>query len=112
MSTTFTLLSMSFSRLDRNRFKKPGYSPVPIFAQRGNFRTCAIVDSVMFMASPAAWGATLPAYSDSGDERFRFIVTGLERGEVLGVYDASVGRAEPEWELSGISHGCELPAVR
>jgi hypothetical protein len=31
------------------------------------------------------------AYSDDGDRRFRFIVTGLERGEVLWVNDNSVG---------------------
>jgi len=31
------------------------------------------------------------AYSDDGDRRFRFIVTGLERGEVLDVNDNSVG---------------------
>ncbi len=31
------------------------------------------------------------AYSDDGDRRFRFIVTGLERGEVLGDNDNSVG---------------------
>ena len=31
------------------------------------------------------------AYSDDGDRRFRFIVTGLERGEVLGGNDNSVG---------------------
>ena len=36
----------------------------------------------------------LPAYSDDGDRRFRFIVTGLERGEVLGVDDNSVGHDE------------------
>jgi hypothetical protein len=33
----------------------------------------------------------VPAYSDDGDRRFRFIVTGLERGEVLGGNDNSVG---------------------
>jgi hypothetical protein len=31
------------------------------------------------------------AYSDDGDRRFRFIVTGLERVEVLDVNDNSVG---------------------
>jgi hypothetical protein len=33
----------------------------------------------------------LRAYSDDGDRRFRFNVTGLERGEVLEVNDNSVG---------------------
>jgi hypothetical protein len=33
----------------------------------------------------------LNAYSDDGDRRFRFIVTGLERDEVLVVDDSSVG---------------------
>ena len=32
----------------------------------------------------------LIAYSDDGDRRFRFIVTGLERGEELGGNDNSV----------------------
>ena len=36
-------------------------------------------------------GGFVAAYSDDGDRRFRFIVTGLERGEVLGVDDNSVG---------------------
>jgi hypothetical protein len=31
------------------------------------------------------------AYSGDGDRRFRFIVTGLARSEVLGVDDNSVG---------------------
>jgi hypothetical protein len=35
--------------------------------------------------------AVFGAYSDDGDRRFRFIVTGLERGEVLKVNDNSVG---------------------
>jgi hypothetical protein len=33
----------------------------------------------------------LSAYSGDGDRRFRFIVTGLARSEVLGVDDNSVG---------------------
>jgi hypothetical protein len=37
------------------------------------------------------------AYSDDGDRRFRFIVTGLKRGEVLGSNDNSGGHDRPEY---------------
>ncbi len=43
------------------------------------------------------------AYSDDGDRRFRFIVTGLERGEVLDVNDNSVGH---DGLGVGASFGC------
>ena len=36
-------------------------------------------------------GPAISAYSDDGDRRFRFIVTGLGRGEVLNGNDSSVG---------------------
>lgn len=35
--------------------------------------------------------ALIPTHSDDGDRRFRFIVTGPERGEMLGGNDNSVG---------------------
>ena len=44
---------------------------------------------------PSLSGALRPtligAYSGDGDRRFRFLVTGLARGEVLSVDDNSVG---------------------
>ena len=45
----------------------------------------------------------ITAYSDNGDRRFRFIVTGLERGEVLDVNDNSVGH---DGLGVGTSFGC------
>ena len=50
--------------------------------------------SITSTAPMLAMGAPAPgAYSDDGDRRFRFIVTDLERGEVLDVNDNSVGHA-------------------
>ena len=43
------------------------------------------------LALNGALRKVVAAYSDDGDRRFRFIVTGLERGEVLDVNDNSVG---------------------
>jgi hypothetical protein len=50
-----------------------------------------IVAAVEARRPSASGNVLIVAYSDDGDRRFRFIVTGLERSEVLGVYDNSVG---------------------
>jgi DDE domain len=73
---------------------------VPEFEKRWNRFSKAVgtswhVDET-YVSIKAKWhylyrARFLRAYSDEGDRRFRFIVTGLERGEVLGGNDNSVG---------------------
>jgi hypothetical protein len=61
-----------------------GAGRAPVSVAIRSPKSCRTCGAVVGRNAPAA-------YSDDGDRWFRFIVTGLERGEVLEVDDNSVG---------------------